>query len=181
MNCAKSLQQQTATSEVLEVISSSPGELEPVFKKILENATRICDAKFGICSLKNGGRFRAVALYKMPPALRRIDWPRSGHASTARRSAHTGSRGQNNLFRRPTSGTNRLIFVGIEPAVRLADVGGARSSSVCPCLRRVNWLALLAIYRQEVRPFSERQIELVPNFATRPSSQSRNAAAQRAA
>ncbi len=64
----ESLEQQTATSEVLEVISSSPGELEPVFKKMLENATRVCNAKFGTMLLQEGGAFRHVALHNMPPA-----------------------------------------------------------------------------------------------------------------
>src|SRR5262249_16714679 len=64
----ESLQQQTATSEVLEVISSSPGELEPVFNKILENATRVCNAEFGTMVRQEKGGFRHVALYNMPPA-----------------------------------------------------------------------------------------------------------------
>ena len=66
----ESLEQQTATSEVLKVISSSPGELEPVFNAMLENATRICDAKFGMLFLCDGeGRFRVVALHDAPPRL----------------------------------------------------------------------------------------------------------------
>ncbi len=63
----ESLEQQTATSDVLRVISSSPGELEPVFQAMLENATRICEAKFGIMTLYEGGPFRAVALHNVPP------------------------------------------------------------------------------------------------------------------
>src|SRR5690242_1680127 len=65
---SEALEQQTATSEVLEVISSSPGELEPVFQKMLENATRVCDANFGIMALYDGDSFRTVALYNVPNA-----------------------------------------------------------------------------------------------------------------
>src|SRR5262249_2465563 len=63
-----SLEQQTATSEVLQVISSSPGELEPVFQAMLENAVRVCEAKFGILWLREGDGFRSVALHNLPPA-----------------------------------------------------------------------------------------------------------------
>src|SRR5262249_40034739 len=65
----ESLQQQTATSEVLQVISSSPGELEPVFQAMLENATRLCEAKFGAMYLSEGSAFRIVAMHNVPPAF----------------------------------------------------------------------------------------------------------------
>ena len=65
----EALEQQTATSEVLEVISSSPGELQPVFAKMLENATRVCAANFGILNLWDGTNFRTVAGYNVPPAF----------------------------------------------------------------------------------------------------------------
>src|SRR5262249_16059363 len=64
---AEALEQQTATSEVLQVISSSPGELEPVFQAMLENATRICDAKFGTLYLCEGDAFRLAAMHNPPP------------------------------------------------------------------------------------------------------------------
>jgi hypothetical protein len=83
----ESLAQQTATSEVLGIISSSPGELKPVFQAMLENAVRICDAKFGFLFLSEGDAFRAVALHDAPPAYaeaRRREpvtrfWPRNSH------------------------------------------------------------------------------------------------------
>src|SRR6201747_753424 len=66
---SESLEQQTATSEVLEVISSSPGELQPVFQKMLENATRVCEANFGIMNLWDGEQFHSVADHNIPPAF----------------------------------------------------------------------------------------------------------------
>jgi two-component system, NtrC family, sensor kinase len=71
----ESLEQQTATSEVLEVISSSPGELQPVFQKMLENATRICGANFGTMSLYDGDAFQNVALYNTPPGFGDLKLP----------------------------------------------------------------------------------------------------------
>src|SRR5204862_286908 len=65
----ESLEQQTATSEVLRVISSSPGELEPVFQAMLANATQICEAKFGSMYLREGDAFRIVAMHNAPPAF----------------------------------------------------------------------------------------------------------------
>jgi hypothetical protein len=89
---SESLEQQTATSEVLQIISSSPGDLAPVFEKMLENATRICGAEFGSMVLVESGRVRRAALYNVPPAfaaticclpsaVRPINWPPWGPAS----------------------------------------------------------------------------------------------------
>src|SRR5262249_31493276 len=69
---SESLEQQTASSEVLQVISSSPGELEPVFQAMLANATRICDAKLGMLYLREGDAFRAVAFHNVPPAFMEV-------------------------------------------------------------------------------------------------------------
>ena len=160
----ESLEQQTATSEVLGVISSTPGDLAPVFNKMLENATRICDAKFGTMTLQENGGFRVVALYNMPPAYVELV-------------------GRDSVFHPPPDGpiqrvarTKQPIHVadwrdepvylrGVEPARALADVGGARSVLGVPMLKEGELVGVITIYRQVVQPFTERQIELVSNFA----------------
>ncbi|MFZ1952568.1 MAG: histidine kinase, partial [Pseudolabrys sp.] len=87
----EALEQQTATSQVLRVISSSPSELEPVFQTILSNATRLCDAKFGTLNLYDGDAFRIAAVYKVPPAFAEArlhglirPQPGGGHAELVR-------------------------------------------------------------------------------------------------
>jgi two-component system NtrC family sensor kinase len=159
----ESLQQQTATADVLKVISSSPGELEPVFNAMLENTTRICEAKFGNLSLYNGETFKNVALHN-PPAeyaergLGEVIRPHqeSGLAYVARTKqiAHIDD-----------IRTRRPYLEGDPAAVGLADVAGARSLLIVPMLKESTLVGTIAIYRQEVRPFSDKQIELVKNFA----------------
>jgi two-component system, NtrC family, sensor kinase len=159
----EALEQQTATSEVLKVISSSPGELEPVFQAMLGNATRICEAKFGNLSLYNGETFQNVALHNPPAeyAERGLGevirpHPESGLAYVARTKqiAHI-----DDIRTRPP------YLEGDPAAVGLADVAHARSLLIVPMLKESTLVGTIAIYRQEVRPFSDKQIELVKNFA----------------
>jgi len=159
----ESLEQQTATSEVLRVISSSPGELEPVFQVMLANATRLCGAQFGLLDLRDGEVFRNAALYNVPEPL---------HAMRLHEVIQP----------HPQSGLARLIrtrqVVHIEdltttPAYRegdqvvrsTADLGGARTVVLVPMLKESELLGVFVIYRTEVRPFTDKQIELVKNFA----------------
>jgi two-component system, NtrC family, sensor kinase len=160
----ESLEQQTATSEVLRVISSSPGALEPVFETILQNAVQLCDSRFGLLQLNEGGAFRTV-LHNAPTAY----------------AAAIAQRGP--LFRpgplMPIArlvATKQLVHVADfseevaykqrDPAaVRMVELAGARSFVVVPMLKDAELIGALAIYRQEVRPFTDKQIELVKNFA----------------
>jgi GAF domain-containing protein len=154
----ESLQQQTATADVLKVISSSPGQLDPVFKAMLENATRICGAKFGVMFRYNNGTFDPAALFGVPSALAEFIQQRGGSFQ-------------------PLPGTNLERMWRTKDVVRIVDNsaeavvspaathGGARSLVAVPMLKENELIGAIIIYRQEVRPFTEKQIELVRNFA----------------
>jgi GAF domain-containing protein len=159
----ESLEQQTATSEVLRVISRSPGELEPVFNSMLENATRICEAKFGVLYRYDGTEFHADALLNVPPGLAehlltgpRVPTPDSGIGRLARlkRTVHI-----EDVRAEPA-------YVNGDPLRRAtADLGGARTFVAVPMLKDTVLLGAFVIFRQEVRPFTDKQIALVENFA----------------
>src|SRR5579862_8664464 len=160
----QSLEQQTATADVLRVISASPGELEPVFAAMLENATRICDAKFGIMTLYEGGSFRAVALHNAPPEF-----------AEARRREPLFSPAPKNPLARVAAGKATLqipdlrldesYLSGEQATVIIAERGGARTLIDIPMLKDGELVGVFGIYRQEVRPFTAKQIELLQNFA----------------
>jgi signal transduction histidine kinase/uncharacterized membrane protein len=159
----ESLQQQTATAEVLGVISSSPGQLEPVFEAMLANATRLCDAKFGTLSLYDGDAFRNVALHNVPPAYTDIrlrepfrPHPKAGlaHVARTKQISHT-----DDLRTQPP------YLEGDPAVVAIADLAGARTIINVPMLKAGSLIGTISIFRQEVRPFTDKQIELVANFA----------------
>src|SRR6266478_5074318 len=160
---AESLEQQTATSEVLEVISSTPGDLDPVFQKMLENATRVCGAKFGSMLMLEGDTATRVALYNVPPAYAEALGTRTF------RPHPEGGLGQ--VIR--TKQVAQIADVRISPAylegnpaiVALSDLGGARTLVTVPMLRDAELVGTIGVYRQEVRPFTDKQIELLSNFA----------------
>jgi GAF domain-containing protein len=162
---SESLEQQTATSEVLRVISSSPGELEPVFNAMLENAVRLCDAKFGNLFLYDGATFRAAALYGASSA-----YAEARRQAVVVRELHPGV-----PLARLTR-TKEIIHVAdarLEKSyiardarfTELVDVAGARSFVIVPMLKETELVGAFVIYRQEVRPFTDKQIALVTNFA----------------
>src|SRR5262245_11734374 len=150
----ESLQQQTATADVLRVISSSPGELAPVFQETLQNSTRICEASFGSMALREGDGFRRVALYNAPPEFaefnEREPYIAPGVSSTL-----------DQLMR-----TKQLVHLPVEdPDSPLARYAGARTVLAVPLLKEDELVGVFGIYRREVRPFTDKQIELVQNFA----------------
>ena len=153
----QSLEQQTATSDVLRVISSSPGELEPVFQAMLENAIRICDAKGGTLWRYENDAFEAVALCGAPPALTKF------HRQRGSFKAPRGSGLDRMLL---TKDVIRIADEAAEPTPSVsARLAGARSLIVVPMLKDNQLIGGIDIYRHEVRPFTEKQIELVRNFA----------------
>ena len=159
---SESLEQQTATADVLKVISSSPGDLEPVFQAILGSATQICQAGFGTLNLYEDGAYRSVALHNPPPqfAKRLGDvihpHPDSGlaHVARTKQIAHIED-----------IRTQKPYLDGNEAVVGLADLGGARTLLIVPLLKESDLLGTISIYRQEVLAFDDKQIELVKNFA----------------
>ena len=159
----ESLEQQTATSEVLEVISASTGELEPVFKSMLDNATRICGANFGTMSLYENGAFRPVAFYNVPQAYA------EKYADTLIRPHPQGPLGtvaRTHEVVHVEDTKSLPVYIEGNPAiVAISDLAGARTIVIVPMLRENELIGTIAIYRQEVRPFSEKQISLLTNFA----------------
>jgi signal transduction histidine kinase len=160
----ESLQQQTATADVLQVISSLPGELEPVFRSVLENATRICEAKFGTLLLYEGDQFRMAAMHGAPPAwaekrsLEPVFRPgpnnRLALAAKTKQVQHVADLTADNAY-----------LEGDPAAVAIADIAGARTLLVVPMLKDELMIGALGIYREEVRPFSDKQIALLMSFA----------------
>ena len=159
----EALEQQAATAEVLKIISSSAGALDPVFRTILANATRLCGAKFGTLYLRDGNAFRAAAFHNAPPAFiedrkNRLIEPASG--TTLGRAAKTKQVAQ------ILDSTKREAYRQGDPfVVAGADLGGYRTIVSVPILKEDELVGVISIYRQEVLAFSDKQIELVSNFA----------------
>ena len=162
----ESLQQQTATADVLRIISSSPGELEPVFQTMLENATRICEAKFGVLYRSEGDAYRVVAMHGAPlayveerrrnPIIRPHPGTTIGRAVASKQTVHTADvLKEPNYFDPPPGYT----------APQLPKLAGARTVLAVPMCKDNELVGIISIYRQEVRPFTDKQIELVTNFA----------------
>jgi GAF domain-containing protein len=155
----EALGQQTATSEVLEVISSSQGELQPVFDTLLSNATRICQASLGNLVLYEDGGFRNVALHGAPTAYKEL---RAREPVVRPNPAHGLGR---------LASTKQVVHVTdimlepLEARGGLALLAGARTLLNVPMLKEQILVGAIGIYRQEVRPFTDKQIELVQNFA----------------
>src|SRR5262249_16632209 len=155
----ESLEQQTATSEVLRVISSSPGDLQPVFEAMLANATRICAANFGNLYLRDGEDFHLVAHHNTPAALveerKRTPYrtgPKRGFGrmATTKQVVHVADAAALQTYAERDPRT-----------VAAVELGGIRTLLLVPMLKENELTGALAIYRQEVRPFTDKQIEFV--------------------
>ena len=163
----ETLEQQAATSEVLKVISSSPGDLEPVFGAILENATRICDAKFGNLFLYADNSFRLAAQRNAPPAYAERWRQRpvivvgdNPHNPLDRLAASKSVIDIPDLMAEPGYIERDLRFVA------LVEAAGARTHLAVPMLKDNELVGAISIFRQDVCPFTRKQIELVQNFAS---------------
>jgi signal transduction histidine kinase len=161
---SESLEQQTATSEVLGVISSSPGELEPVFRTLLENATRLCAAKFGNLYLREGDAFRTIAMHNVPPAFaevrRRDPLVHPAPESTLSRLVNTKK-----VVHVPDTTADQAYIERNPMFVTAVELGGFRALLVVPMLKEGELVGAIVIYRQETGSFTEKQIALVQNFA----------------
>ena len=154
---SESLEQQTATSEVLRVISSSPGELEPVFQAMLANAVRICDAKFGVLLRYDNETFDPVARFGVPPAYVEFLQQRGSFQPAAGGAL-------DRMWRTKDVVRSADNSAGPVPGIA-AKFGGARSLIAVPMLKENALIGAIVIYRQEVRPFTDKQTALVQNFA----------------
>ena len=160
----EALEQQRATSEVLQVISSFPGDLEPVFQSMLENATRICDAQCGNLYLCEGDAFRIVAMHGAAPAyaearknnplVRPPPDSALGRVAITKQLAHIAD------IKTTRSYIERDPFL-----IRGVDLGGYRTIVAVPMLKNSELIGAILIFRQKVEPFSDKHIELLTNFA----------------
>jgi GAF domain-containing protein len=160
----ESLEQQTATSEVLQVISSTPGDLQPVFDSMLEKAVRICEAKFGNLWLREGDLFRVVAVYGAPAAYREMLL-----RAAIRPGLDTGLGMllKTKRFVQIDDITKGKAYLERDPLrVATVELGGGRTLAEVPLLKNGELIGSINIYHQEVKPFTEKQIELLTNFAT---------------
>ena len=160
----ESLQQQTATSEVLQVMSSSPGDLQPVFAAMLEKAVRICDAMFGGIYRWDGNAFSLAATHNLPPAYaeaRRFSPFRPGAKHPFGRMIATKA-----MVHIADLAAESAYIKERHPAfVAAVELGGVRTALYVPMLKENELIGSFALLRQEVRPFTDKQIELVQNFA----------------
>jgi GAF domain-containing protein len=156
----EALEQQTATSEVLQVISSSPGDLKPVFEAMLENAVRICDAKFGNIYRWDGEFLHLLAAYNTPPAP--TEFRRRSALRPSYRTVETKT-------------ATHIVDVRVDPeyaerrtpsTVSAVELGGVRSFLSVPMVKENESIGSFSLYRQEVRPFTDKQIALVTSFAS---------------
>jgi signal transduction histidine kinase len=159
----ESLEYQTAASDVLQVISSSPGQLQPVYETMLARALRHCDAKFGGLFRYEDGAFRGVAGIGVPEEL--LIGVEEGEASPTANSDLKSLVASREPMHSPDLRQNASYLAGDPFIVGAVERGGARAALLVPLLKEDKLIGALAIYRQEVRPFTDKQIQLVQTFA----------------
>ena len=165
----ESLEQQTATSEVLQVISSSPGDLQPVFQAMLENAVRLCDAKFG-----NIYRWDGELMHLRAAITRHLPLPKpAGGRPFDPTSMASADGGEESGSRRRSCGRSGLHRRTLSSDRNRRRTRGCTNVSSVPMVKENELIGSFSLYRQEVRPFTEKQIELVRISLPRPSSPSR--------
>jgi GAF domain-containing protein len=159
----EALERQTATADVLKVISSSPTDLQPIFGAILEKAMRLCEAHLGFLGLYDGEKYEHVAQRGSTPEFAKwiargpfVPDPRMaiGRMLSERKSIHVSDLRDSPAYRE-----------GVEPVVKAVEIGGGRSALAVPMLKDARVVGGIFIYRPEVRPFDQKQIELVSTFA----------------
>jgi len=159
----EALEQQTATAEVLQVINSSPGDLAPIFDTMLDKATRLCEATFGIMHTYDGERFRAGAAHRVPAAL--VEWRERNPLVFGPGTAPARMIAGEDLVHTVDLMASEAYQSGDPSRRALVDLGGARSHLIVALRKDSDLLGTIAVYRQEVRPFTEKQIALLQNFA----------------
>ena len=159
----EALEQQTATAEVLGVINSSPGDLAPVFDAMLEKATRLCNAKFGVMTTYDGAKFQTVAWHGVPPALaeRFISAPPDFGPNTAGAQMALGT----DIVNVEDLAASEGYRLGEERFKAFVDLGGAHSFLGVALRKDGHLLGYLAVYHQDIQPFTDKQITLLQNFA----------------
>jgi GAF domain-containing protein len=159
----EALEQQTATAEVLQVINSSPGDLAPVFEAMLAKAVRLCDTAFGIMQTYNGERFETAALYGVPAQV--AEWRERSPLMFSQGTAPARMVAGEDLVHEPDLTASEPYLRGDPNRRALVELGGARSHLIVALRKDGALLGIIAVYRQEARPFTDKQIALLQNFA----------------
>ena len=158
----EALQQQTATAEVLQVINSAPGDLVPVFDALLDKALDLCGAAFGNLWTFDGERFRTAALRRVPEAY--LEWQLSRETVPPRPGTVLGHIATGKAFAQIPDAASEDAYMSTD-ARTLVELGGGRTVVGVPLLKETSLLGAITIFRQEVKPFTEQQIEVLQNFA----------------